>query len=114
KLAMNEGELQIVDYFTPFNQLALDIGDVDLGSGGAVLLPDSVGTPAHQHLLVGSGKEGKIYLLDRDNLGQYNGTNDNQAVQTVANLVSPTFGVPAYFNNHLYYVGIGDFLKSIR
>jgi len=114
KLAMNEGELQIVDYFTPFNQLALDIGDVDLGSGGAVLLPDSVGTPAHQHLLVGSGKEGKIYLLDRDNLGHYNGKDDNQAVQTVANLVSPTFGVPAYFNNHLYYVGIGDFLKSIR
>jgi hypothetical protein len=114
KLAMNEEELQLLDYFTPFNQLALDIGDVDLGSGGAVLLPDSVGTPAHQHLLVGSGKEGKIYLLDRDNLGQYNGTDDNQAVQTLANLVSPTFGVPAYFNNHLYYVGIGDFLKSIR
>jgi hypothetical protein len=112
KLSMGTDDLQLDDYFTPFNQLALDLGDTDLGSGGAVLLPDSVGTPAHPHLLVASGKEARIYLLDRDNLGQYNATNDNQIVQTMQFAVTPTFGLPAYFNNHLYYVPIGDFLKS--
>jgi hypothetical protein len=114
KLVMNGEGLQVADYFTPFNQLTLDISDTDLGSGGAVLLPDSVGTVTHQHLMVGSGKEGKIYLLDRDNLGQYNGANDNQIVQTLPSHVAPTFGLPAYFNNHLYYIGIGDVVKSFR
>ena len=58
--------LQVVDYFAPFNNHALDGADTDLGSGGPIVLPDSAGSVAHPHLLVGSGKEGKLYMLDRD------------------------------------------------
>ena len=59
----------MADLFTPFNDAALDTGDLDVGSSGAVLLPDEVGSTAHPHLLFTSGKEGRMYLLDRQNLG---------------------------------------------
>ena len=112
KLGLGTGGLQVQDYFAPFNQAVLAADDLDLGSGGAVLLPDSVGSPAHPHLLVGSGKQGVIYLLDRDNLGQFNATNDNQIVQEVTDVLPSTFSTPAFFNNRLYYLAVQDSLKA--
>src|SRR5207244_4279140 len=64
--------LRVADYFTPSNQYQLNALDLDLGSGGATLLPndllDAVGNPM---LMVG-GKESRIYLLDRNNMGKFN------------------------------------------
>jgi hypothetical protein len=104
--------LQVADYFTPFNQDALASVDLDLGSGGAVLLPDDAGSLTHPHLIVGCGKEGTLYLLDRDNLGQFNSTNDNQIVEELPYSVRPTWSSPAYFNNTLYYISTGDELNA--
>src|SRR4029077_2459465 len=56
--------LTVADYFTPHDQGTLAANDTDLGSGGPVLLPDEVGSVAHPHLIVGSGKSGTIYLVD--------------------------------------------------
>lgn len=106
--------LKVADYFIPYNVNALDGADSDFGSGGPVLLPDSAGIPGHPHLMVVGGKEGKLYVLDRDDLGHYNSTADH-ALNAVLNGSGQTtpprqvtgglFGVPAWFNGKLYVVG---------
>jgi hypothetical protein len=104
--------LAVVDYFTPFNQLRLDAADIDLGSSGAVLLPDIVGSAAHRRLLVTAGKEGRIYLLDRDQLGHFNAARDSQIVQSIEGAIRSLFGGPAYFNNTLYFAAWNDRVKA--
>ena len=78
---------------------------LDLGSSGALLLPDAAGSPAHPHLLVSGSKSGTVYLLDRDNLGQFQMGGNNQIVQSLDGAVGPIFGIPAYFNNTVYFSG---------
>ena len=59
----------MLDYFTPHDQGNLDSNNLDLDAGGMILLPDQPG--AHPHLIVSAGKNGSIYVVDRDNLGHY-------------------------------------------
>ena len=91
------------DQFTPFNKLMLDEQDLDLGSSGAVVLPDEAGSPAHPYVLFTSGKEGRMYLLDRQALGGVQVGSDSGAL---ASLPAPgaqsTFGAAAYFNGSIY------------
>jgi hypothetical protein len=104
-----------LDYFTPTNQGTLDAGDTDLGSGGLVLLPDLTGNP-HPHLLLQAGKEGKIYVVNRDNLGHMCtgscSTGDTQIVQELPGAVGGMFGTPAYWNGTVYFGGSGDNIKA--
>jgi hypothetical protein len=97
----------VLDYFAPFNQSMLAADDVDLGSSGPIVLPDSLGESGHPHLLLATGKTGMLYVLDRDNLGGYDNGGDN-ALQEVA--VAPNdssvgggvFGQPVLFNGAVY------------
>jgi fibronectin type 3 domain-containing protein len=102
---VNGWGLKAVDYFTPFDQANLNNGDLDLGSGAPMLLPDAVGSTAHPHLMVGSGKEGRIYLIDRDNMGHFDPNTDHVVQETSNTTISGSFDTPAYFNNTIYYVG---------
>jgi uncharacterized protein (TIGR03437 family) len=106
------GGLSVIDYFAPFNQLDLNRRDLDTGSSGTLLLPDSAGSPAHPHLLTSAGKEGRIYLLDRDNLGHFQDGSDSQIVQSLPGAVGGLFSIPAYFNGTVYFSGAGDNLKA--
>ena len=104
--------LQVEDYFTPFNFSPLDDEDADVGSAGVAFLGDEAGSSLHPHLMAGSGKEGRIYLIDRDNLGHWHSGSDSQIVGSVAGAVGGLFGNPAYYNNAVYFCGAGDKLKA--
>ena len=100
------------DFFTPYNQATLTQKNLDLGSGGVVLFPDQpVGSP-HQHLMVTGGKEGTIYLLDRDQLGHFNPNNNSQIVQVLPLALNGLWGSPAWWNNNAYFSGSNDVVKS--
>jgi hypothetical protein len=104
KLTPGPTGLAVADSFTPYNQAALTRLDFDLGSGGVLLLPDQAG-PA-PHLLVTAGKQGKVYLINRDNMGRYN-TRKDKVVQTLPGAMLQSFDTPAYYNSTIYYVGAG-------
>ena len=110
--APSGGSLPILDYFTPYNQLILSSNDTDLGSGGAVLLPDQpVGSP-YQHLLVEMGKEGSLYLVNRDSMGHFNASGDTQIVQWLPNLTGGMWATMAFWNNTLYIGAANDALQA--
>jgi len=103
----------VLSYFTPFNQGSLNGGDVDLGSGGVLLLPTQTGQ--HSHLLVQVGKEGTVTLVDRDNMGGFCTSctsRDTQIVQELRSAVGGTWGMPAFWNNSVYFGGSGDRVKA--
>ncbi|HEY7387188.1 MAG TPA: hypothetical protein VH640_01680, partial [Bryobacteraceae bacterium] len=106
------GGLAVADYFTPFNFAQLNSADADTGSAGVALLGDEAGSAAHPHLMAGAGKEGRIYLLDRDDLGKFNSAGDTQIIQSIPNALGGLFGNPAYFNLRLYFCGAGDPLEA--
>lgn len=108
---INGWGLKVVDYFTPFNQKFLEDRDLDLGSGAPMMLPDEVGSAAHPHLMVGAGKQGIMYLVDRDNMGKF--STKNRIVQTVEGQLSSSFDTPAYYDGKIYYVeGFGGTAKT--
>jgi uncharacterized protein (TIGR03437 family) len=106
------GGLFATDYFSPFNDQQLDDEDLDTGSAGVALIGDEAGSSAHPHLMAGAGKEGRIYLLDRDNMGKWQAGSDSQIVQSLPGAIGGLFGNPAYFNKTLYFCGAGDNLKA--
>src|SRR6266853_2285618 len=109
--------LSVADFFTPANQSDLNDGDLDLGSGGAIVLPDSAGSAAHPHLLIGGDKQGVLYVIDRDNMTGFNAGGD-QILQTVPITAGPAcitcriFSTPAFWEGKLYVVARRDVLKQ--
>ncbi len=95
-------DLSVADYFAPFNREYLDANDIDLGSAGAVLLPEETGTAEHPHLLTSAGKEGRLYLIDRDRMGKAQTGSDAGAVDSQPAFTHSMFGSPAYFLGRVY------------
>jgi hypothetical protein len=83
--------------------------DLDLGSSPALILPDQPGPYAH--LLATGGKDGRVWILNRDNLGQLQ-TNDAGAVQVIPGLSDSLFGGGTYWNGNLYVQEVGDYLNQ--
>jgi hypothetical protein len=112
--------ITVKDYFTPNDWQNLDNADADLGSGGVMLLPDSVGSTTHPHLMVETGKSGKIYLIDRDNLGQnVPAGQTDKVVQIVTAGPGGVWGNPAYYQESatsglIYYHGQGTDTRVFR
>ena len=117
RLHLNNGVMTVADDFTPLNQSALNGADEDVASGGVLVLPDQAGS--HTHLLFQTGKEGRFYIVDRDNMGGFNSGSDNIAQEIPVNGGSGSFpigagiwGMPAFFNNTMYIWGKNDVLKT--
>jgi hypothetical protein len=106
------GALAVADYFTPYNQQFLADNNVDIGSGGLALLPDQPGP--FPHLMLGGGKEGKVYLINRDMMtagnNHYNAGGTTDAVVQTISLGGGVFDTPAWFNGNVYFAASGDVL----
>ncbi len=101
KLSQTGTTLALADWFTPYNQEYLSENDLDLDDG-ILILPDQPGPYPHE--LITAGKEGTIYVLNRDNMGQYCSsctTADTQIVQELPQ-AAPYSGIPVYWNNTVY------------
>jgi len=107
-----KGGLNVVDYFTPYNESEESSEDLDLGSGGAMLLPYQNGV-AHPYLAVGAGKDGLLYVLDRTNMGRFNSSGNSQIVQSIPNAFAGhgLYSTPAYWQGYLYFWAPNDVLR---
>jgi hypothetical protein len=120
--------LNIADYFTPEDQYCLSGEDIDLGSGAPMIMPDQTSGPV-PNLLVQIGKDGMVYLINRNSMGYYqsppNSNNpscpepdvNSQIVQTFEGSPSGFYGTPAFWQNNLYFAGSldggeGDYVKQ--
>ena len=108
------GQLAVADYFTMYNTVQESDSDEDLGSGGAMILPDLMDGQGHvHHLAVGAGKDSNLYVVDRDNMGKFNPNNDSAIYQEIDGVLpGGVWAMPAYFNNTVYYGSVGSPLKA--
>ena len=107
KLSTASG-LSVSDYFTPLDQASLDSNDIDFGAGAATILVDQpTGSPV-SHLIIGGGKQGHLFLVNRDNMGKFSSTTNN-VIQNV-NVGSSIYSTPAFWQNQLYVAGDGGAL----
>jgi len=105
--------LQLLDYFTPYNSANMNSGDMDLGSAGVFLVPNT-------NYVLGGGKEGVLYLVNTTSMGEFNASSDNvrqefQAIYGVGS--SHIHGTPSYFNSDVngpstYVWGENDVLRG--
>ena len=94
--------LTVLDYFAPSNAIMNDNDDLDFGSAAPLLLPDMQdSSKTTRHLAVIAGKDGVIYVVDRDNPGQYNAMKNN-VYQELPNDGHMNFSSPVFFNSTVY------------
>ena len=96
KLTLTGNFLTWSDYFTPFDQANMGANDLDLGSGGAMLL-------SNPNVVIGAGKTGSIYVVDPNDMGGFNPNNNNQIIQWLQDALNEVDGTPAFWNNTVFF-----------
>jgi hypothetical protein len=105
--------MAVADCFTMWNEVSETLADLDLGGGGAMLLPDQVdATGAVRHLAIGAGKDAIIYVVDRDSLGGFNPSKNNIWQEIDGAMAGAVRSTPAYFDGHVYMSDRDHSLKS--
>ena len=113
KISSAAAGLSVLDYFTMSNEVAESNADQDLGSGGELLLPDLMdSTNTVRHLMVGAGKDGNIYVVDRDSMGKFNASSNKNYQTLTGALPGGIWSTPAYFSGTLYYGNVSGTLKA--
>ena len=109
-LRLGASDLSVLDYFTPSNENYLEQKDLDFGSGADVFMPDNASSTPHE--VIGGGKDGRIFVVNRDNMGQFhNPDRVIQIVQTGVQSYDNLFSTPALWNDLLYFHSENDVLK---
>ena len=112
KVSTSSG-LAVADYFATFDTVQKSSTDTDLGSGGALVLPDLTdGVGQTWHLAVGAGKDSNLYVVNRDNMGKFNPSANNIYQELAGALPGGVWSMPAYFNNAIYYGPVGSTLRA--
>jgi hypothetical protein len=112
KLSTANG-LAVADYFEMDNEVAENGDDIDLGSGGTMVLPDlSDGSGHTMHLAVGAGKDSNLYVVNRDSMGKFSENNGNIYQELAGALPGGVWAMPAYFNNTVYYGSVGSTIQA--
>ena len=115
KLSSQSGTLAVTDYFEMTDQQAQNDADRDLGSGGAMLLPDQVDAAGKTwHLAIGAGKASHLYLVDRDSLGKFNPSSDASYQHETTLFSGRVYSTPAYVNGTVYFGVEGEQIKAFK
>ena len=113
KVSTANNSLAVADYFEMYDTVTESNNDEDLGSGGALILPDIADSSgAVHHLAVGAGKDSTIYVVNRDSMGKFNAQNDSAIYEEIGGAIGGVWSMPAYFNSTVYYGAVNDTLKA--
>lgn len=114
KMSTKNG-LDVVDYFTPYNESEESSEDLDLGSGGAMLLPYLTGAK-YPYLAVGAGKDGTMYVVNRSDMGHFKASGNTQIVESIPNAFAGhgMYSTPAYWQGYLYFWAPTDVLRVFQ
>jgi len=113
KLSTAGNHLAVADYFEMDDEASENGSDTDLGSGGAMVLPDlSDGAGHTMHLAVGAGKDSNLYVVNRDSMGKFSSSNNNIYQELAGALPGGVWAMPAYFNNTVYYGSVGSPIQA--
>ena len=110
-LRLDPNNLSVLDFFTPDDNSWLAQNDVDLGSGSNILMPDNGSSTPHE--TIGGGKDGNIFVVNRDKMGGYNPPSTNNVIETVltgTKQFDNIFSTPVYWNGFVYYNPDSDVL----
>lgn len=117
KISASGRRLFVADYFTMFDVVAENAIDLDLGSGGPIVLPDMTDASGKTwRLAVGAGKDRNIYLANRDALGRFNPQGNQNIYQELSKPLKGIRyrGAPAYFDGRLYCASVDDAILEFR
>ena len=97
--------------------MAMALGDIDLGASGLVLFNDAAGPVPDIGVI--AGKNGKIYVLNLDNLGQFHAGSDIQIPQSIAGALGTTpddqnYTTAVTWQDNFYFAGNSDVMKQYK
>ena len=106
--------LAVADYFQMYNQSDENFNDLDLGSGGTLLVSPKDSAGKVWQLALAAGKDSNLYVVDRTNMGKFNASSNNIYQELDGVLPGGIYSMPAAFNNTIFYGPVGSPILAFR
>jgi hypothetical protein len=111
-LKLDPNALAVQDFYTPSKEAGWSADDLDISSSGVIVLPDGAGPSGHPDVLLGSDKQGHLWMIDRTHMQKYSSNSDN--VVQYLQLPDGIFSTMAYWNGTVYAVPAGGALLALK